>query len=54
MLIIHKKTVQALLTGAYIPLHVGKGDHQRSQEILTTEDTRAQTEMQTFREVSEE
>lgn len=46
--------MQVLLTGAYIPLHVGKGDQQRSQEILTTEDTRAQTEKQTLREVLEE
>lgn len=49
-----RETVQVLLAGAYIPLHFGKGDQQRSQEILTTEDTRAQTEMQTFKEVSDE
>lgn len=53
LLIIHKKTVQVLFTGAYIPLHVGKGNQQHSQEILTTKDKRAQTELQTFMRVSE-
>lgn len=49
-----QKTVQVLFTGAYIPLHVGKGNQQHSQEILTTKDKRAQTEMQTFMKVLEE
>lgn len=49
-----RETVQVLLTDAYIPLHFGKGDQQSSQEILTSENTRAQTEMQTFKEVSDE
>lgn len=38
-----QKTVQVLLMGAYIPLYVGKGNQQHSQEILTTKDKRAQT-----------
>lgn len=49
-----QKTVQVLLIGAYIPLHVRKGNQQHSQEILTTKDKRAQTEIQTFMKVSEE
>lgn len=54
LLIIRKKTVQVLFTGADIPLRVGKGNQQHSQEILTTKDKRAQTERQTFIKVSEE
>lgn len=46
--------MQVLFTGADIPLHVGKGNQQHSQEILTTKDKRAQTERQTFIKVSEE